>query len=203
MTVESAITVLRARWGEVSLLLGGRSSQVAGDLSALAAAAPGSPAHVDLTARISAAILSLPARHPAREALLTRRARFVPAPGGAEPATTYDVDDDVRRRLLGTPALPPGQVARGGHDPADRGLLRLTDPRGAERLPAFQFDADGRPHDVVLAVNYLLDAYSDPWGVADWWLGPNALLGAVPAEHVGTSADAAIIESARDVLAED
>ena len=54
--------------------------------------------------------------------------------------------------------------------------------------PAFQFDQERR--DVfaeVRAVNERLEAASDPWGVASWWISPHARLGARPADLVGAN----------------
>lgn len=48
----------------------------------------------------------------------------------------------------------------------------------------------------------LLDAAEDPWGVADWWLGANAWLGAVPAQLLGRVADDVLLDAARAVLVE-
>lgn len=65
-------------------------------------------------------------------------------------------------------------------------LLGLPSGRGY-LYPAFQFDQERR--DVfaeVRAVNERLEAASDPWGVASWWISPHARLGARPADLVGT-----------------
>ena len=65
-------------------------------------------------------------------------------------------------------------------------LLGLPSGRGY-LYPAFQFDPDRR--DVfaeVRAVNERLEAASDPWGVASWWISGHARLGARPADLVGT-----------------
>ena len=65
-------------------------------------------------------------------------------------------------------------------------LLGLPSGRGY-LFPAFQFDAERR--DVFLevrAVNERLEAASDPWGVASWWISRHARLGARPVDLVGT-----------------
>ena len=65
-------------------------------------------------------------------------------------------------------------------------LLGLPSGRGY-LYPAFQFDPDRR--DVfaeVRAVNERLEAASDPWGVASWWISGHARLGVRPADLVGT-----------------
>ena len=65
-------------------------------------------------------------------------------------------------------------------------LLGLPGARGY-LYPAFQFDP--RRRDVfteVRAVNERLEAASDPWGVASWWVSRHARLGARPVDLVGT-----------------
>ena len=65
-------------------------------------------------------------------------------------------------------------------------LLGLLAGRGY-LYPAFQFDP--RRRDVfteVRAVNERLEAASDPWGVASWWISRHARLGARPVDLVGT-----------------
>ncbi len=66
-------------------------------------------------------------------------------------------------------------------------LLGLPAARGY-LYPAFQFDPERR--DIfaeVRAVNEQLGAAEDPWGVASWWTGRHARLGARPADLAGTS----------------
>ena len=65
-------------------------------------------------------------------------------------------------------------------------LLGLPAARGY-LYPAFQFDPGRR--DVfteVRAVNERLEAASDPWGVASWWVSRHARLGARPVDLVGS-----------------
>ena len=65
-------------------------------------------------------------------------------------------------------------------------LLGLPAARGY-LYPAFQFDP--RRRDVITevrAVNERLEAASDPWGVASWWISRHARLGARPVDLVGT-----------------
>ncbi|HUP21816.1 MAG TPA: hypothetical protein VNB06_02610 [Thermoanaerobaculia bacterium] len=62
-------------------------------------------------------------------------------------------------------------------------------PHGNRYLyPSFQFDLERRAvRPEVEAVNRLLEAAADPWGVASWWMSPNAWLGtARPMDLVGT-----------------
>jgi hypothetical protein len=81
-------------------------------------------------------------------------------------------------------------------------LIRLERGDGVVQLPAFQFDAAGRPIQIVLTVNRLLGAEDDPWGAADWWLGPNAWLGAVPADLIGQVDENVLLATAKAVVVE-
>ncbi|MYB73800.1 MAG: hypothetical protein F4X68_07565 [Acidimicrobiia bacterium] len=75
--------------------------------------------------------------------------------------------------------------------PRDRGYL----------YPAFQFDPLRRDvFSEVRAVNELLDAVSDPWGVASWWVSKNARIGAAPSELVGTGRSDDLLALAGAVL---
>jgi hypothetical protein len=95
---------------------------------------------------------------------------------------------DAARRILGaTPTVGPDTLTGPGED-----LVWLDG-----RLPDFQLDPAGRPRPVVVAVNRLLGARTDPWGVADWWLRANAWLGGVPAEAVGRVPDDQLLAVAR------
>ncbi|MFI0486632.1 hypothetical protein [Actinomadura sp. 9N215] len=108
---------------------------------------------------------------------------------------------EAKARLLSFPTVTAAELRERGADPAAHALVRLTDPAGEQRLPAFQFDADGRPLPVVLRINEILGARTDPWGVASWWLDPNArlrdapfrLLGRMPDEDL-TAAASAVVE---------
>ncbi len=110
-------------------------------------------------------------------------------------------EDDPDAWLLAAPSLSEQDVRAFGVAPERGGLIRLpgNDTGRPPRLPAFQFGTDGQPVPVVLAVNELLGAGADPWGVADWWLGENAWLGAVPADLIGRVADAVLLQAARAV----
>lgn len=118
---------------------------------------------------------------------------------GPSPVPPEDADD----WLLAADSVSAADYRADGHDPADPDLIRLTDRQGAVRLPSFQFDgASGRPLPLVVAVNRLLDADDDPWGVADWWLGANAWLDAVPARLLGTPGEHGLLAAARAEIAE-
>lgn len=110
----------------------------------------------------------------------------------------------VRDRLLAEPALDEAEVVARGGDPCAPGLIRLRGIDGRHRLPLFQFEPEPahrrgptlRPR--VRTVNSALGAADDPWGVADWWLSPNAWLGgARPAALLGRDDEARIDEAAR------
>jgi hypothetical protein len=103
----------------------------------------------------------------------------------------------VQADLLAAAHLTPVTLVACGGDPQHRHLIRLPSPAGDVVLPAFQFGAGGSPHSVVLAVNELLGAEDDPWGVASWWLDRNAWLGAVAAELVGHIDDVRLLDAAR------
>ncbi|MEE1764977.1 DUF3168 domain-containing protein [Streptomyces sp. SP18BB07] len=109
----------------------------------------------------------------------------------------------ARERLLAEPALTETDLTELFGVAADQpGLIRLRASAGPEQLPAFQFDAEGRPRPLVLAINAMLGAAADPWGVADWWLGPNPWLDAAPATLLGTGLDDQLLAAA-SVVGED
>lgn len=112
-----------------------------------------------------------------------------------------DDDDDPDAWLLAAPSLSEQEVRALGIAPERPDLIRLPgkDQDSRPRLPAFQFGADGQLVPIVLAVNELLGAGTDPWGVADWWLGENAWLDAVPANLIGRVADTVLLQAAQAV----
>ncbi|MFJ4667693.1 DUF3168 domain-containing protein [Kitasatospora purpeofusca] len=125
------------------------------------------------------------------------------APPEPEPNALPVPPEDADDWLLAADSVSAADYRSGGHDPADPDLIRLTDRQGIVRLPSFQFDGvSGRPLPVVVAVNRLLDADDDPWGVADWWLGANAWLDAVPARLLGTPGEHGLLAAARAEIAE-
>lgn len=105
---------------------------------------------------------------------------------------------EAQEWLLAAPAMPPGKVP----GPDRPHLIRLVRPDGSVHVPAFQFDAAGLAHRIVIEVNQVLDADDDPWGAADWWLGPNAWLDAAPAARIGQVSDDALLSVARDLSAD-
>jgi hypothetical protein len=110
-----------------------------------------------------------------------------------------EVASGAQSRLLNLPCVTAGWLRMRGHDPRTRDLIRL----GADgALPAFQFDADGAPRPIVLAVNRLIDADDDPWGAADWWTGANAWLEAAPADLIGHVQDDVLVAAAEALVGE-
>lgn len=82
------------------------------------------------------------------------------------------------------------------------GLVALPTFRGPG-YPAFQFDERGVPIPLVLEVNALLGAESDPWGVADWWESVDESLSARPADLLaGTAEDLGRLSRAARALVE-
>ncbi|MEU0120458.1 hypothetical protein ABZ114_01980 [Streptomyces albidoflavus] len=102
----------------------------------------------------------------------------------------------VRERLLAAPSVPKSELAG-----RERGLILLPAEDGP-RVPRFQLAPDGMPRPVVLTVNRLLGAETDPWGAADWWLSPHAWLGSPPAALLGTPVEVQLPDLA-DLLTEE
>ncbi|WP_380283669.1 hypothetical protein [Kitasatospora purpeofusca] len=221
MPPEDVLAALRAHWDEIREFLDAPS--LAG-LQALAEDTTGDPERV--ARRIVRLVLAaLPDGHPLRE-LFDDSVRYARGDNGvrvgskdigsftlqagiahlvrpASAAPGASPPDDADDWLLAADSVTAAAYRAGGHDPADPDLIRLTDRQGTVRLPSFQFDgASGRPLPVVVAVNRLLDAADDPWGVADWWLGANAWLDAVPARLLGTAGERTLLAAARAEIAE-
>ncbi|MER7015938.1 hypothetical protein ABT324_31265 [Saccharopolyspora sp. NPDC000359] len=149
----------------------------------------------------------LPVEHPVRRALAEPVSRFRrPAVDWTRLSTrlrdrlTESAPIPRLDRLRAAESLDAQQLSAAGVDPADPDLIRL--PGEHDQWPAFQFDADGAPRELVRTVNQHLQADADPWGAADWWLGHNERLGGTPAELIGRVDDAALVEAARDESAE-
>jgi hypothetical protein len=120
----------------------------------------------------------------------------------AAPPEPGEIVRAAQESILAVPSVTEAQVRDRGVDPNAPGLIRLSTTGGDVRLPAFQFDAGGYPYPVVTQINLLLDVADDPWGVADWWLGPNGWIGAVPAESIGHIDDRLLVAAARAVYEE-
>jgi hypothetical protein len=110
-----------------------------------------------------------------------------------------EIAREAMTRLAAAPALSAADLRVRGGDPRQQHLIRL-DGQDGPRFPLFQFDAAGRPHQLVLSINALLDADSDPWGVADWWLGPHAWLDQTPAESIGQISDHVLLATAQAMI---
>ena len=158
--------------------------------------------------------------HPVRQALDAETRRSATAVGdlaelagqllqewdSAEPAlaaapspSPAEVEFWTSRWLLGQAALTADELRSRGQDLADPDLIRLDRDDGGDQWPAFQFGSDGATLPLVRAVNRLLDAEEDPWGVADWWFGHNQWLDGVPARLIGRVPDDLVIAAARAV----
>lgn len=144
-----------------------------------------------------------PGDWPAAIAELRWHATSEPLRPTAEPATSgwpptpEQVASEAAAWVLAEPALSAAEVSSMAQDPDDIGLIRLDRADGEVRLPAFQFGPDGTPVPIVLAINMLLHADDDPWGVADWWLGQNSWLNAVPTDLIGDGHDDQLLRAAR------
>lgn len=72
---------------------------------------------------------------------------------------------------------------------------------GAYHYLAFQFDE--QRHEVfseARKINERLEAVSDPWGVASWWISVNDRLGARPADLLGTERAGDLVDAAEAEL---
>lgn len=98
----------------------------------------------------------------------------------------------VRERLLRQPSTPWTE----GADPR---LIALSGTDGRRRLPLFQFEAGTMPWRIVLEVNSVLRAGTDPWGAADWWLSPTTWWDGTPAALLGRGRDAELLGAAREL----
>lgn len=211
-TNDGSDTMLRAidqHWATIAPLFSAEALALTRALLGRMAAGDAWQAHHELSGLLLAV---LPDDHPARTAMLaehpgvavddwTETARALLAQldlgGGRDVPIPEEVAFWATRRILRFPALSEDDLLSVGHDPA--GLIRLDRHDGGAQWPAFQFGADGGPVPVVLTINRLLDVEEDPWGVADWWLGPNSWLEGVPARLLGTVADDLLISAARAV----
>ena len=187
----------------ITALLGAlRDEQLASEADVLDAAAVVAARHRSLNDR--EAFLQSLLSFVAAQSDLTRRI-------GGEPRVILDriqlaqinrsrLAGEAMRAIWDQPMLRPRDAAVAlGAAPANRErvrqlrlrseLLGLRHGRGY-LYPAFQFDLERRCVDpAVSAVNGLLDARGDPWGVASWWFSINDRLGVPPRGLVGTGRD--------------
>ncbi|GII61460.1 hypothetical protein Skr01_15450 [Sphaerisporangium krabiense] len=205
--MDPVLTALADHWDDVHERLAPERSRALDALAADLAAATTDRARRGVRQRLIDELRhSLPVDHPVREAIVRGSRATTGTPvewhAAVDRLTETFVQRDARLArldLLAEPGHTPDEVRGMGADPATPGLLRLPLPEGGHRLPAFQFTAEGRPHAVVLAVNELLGAATDPWGVADWWCRPNSRLDAVPAALLGVVPDGDLYTAARAV----
>jgi hypothetical protein len=101
----------------------------------------------------------------------------------------------IRQRLLREPSLEWTEGA------TDRRLIVLSDDGGRRRLPSFQFEAGSMPWEIVLDVNSVLHAGTDPWGAADWWLSRTTWWDGIPADLLGRGRDTELLGAARALAA--
>jgi hypothetical protein len=111
-------------------------------------------------------------------------ARHIPADSSAD----NPLHLQVMTRLAHLDSLPD--------DGRDGPLVRLPFQPDDVRIPVFQIAPTGQPYDVVLEVNRLLLAETDPWGVACWWIDADEGLTRPPAELI-TSQPARLLAAAR------
>ena len=107
------------------------------------------------------------------------------------------VNAEEAGRLLGSDA--PTNRRQYANKQREAGVLLAVPFKNKYLYPVFQFDLmRSTVHAAVRRVNKLLDARSDPWGVASWWITPReGLNGRRPADLVGT-ADEHQIEALAD-----
>jgi hypothetical protein len=151
----------------------------------------------------------LPDEHPFRRALASPESRFTSGDQADLTEWRRPVGElrllvagerivaRATARLLSAPSVGEWDLVARGQDPTAADLIRLDRRDGTVQWPAFQFGADGAPLAVVTTINRILDAADDPWGVADWWLGRNAWLGAVPSQLLERERDQELIDTAR------
>lgn len=166
--------------------------------------------------------VELPRAHPFRAALTDDGTRFVRTGNdpdslvrwlrtrdalrshvvelGFRPPAVADVDRGAAEWVLRQPSLIESEVRQRGQDPDDPGLVRLEGPDRVRVWPAFQF---GSHPELVRRINHILDAAGDPWGAADWWLGPHAWLRGAPARLIGSVDDQVLVDAAEAEQAED
>jgi hypothetical protein len=219
MALVDVLQALEQHWDDVVARLDDAGRRRLTEFVEAAAAAAADPDDTDATTTAALDLTYLllpvlPVGHPVERAIATGTryqgpgvdARELPLAVAAlrlrlaGPAAAEQVWQEARRRLLSAPSLTAHEVRARGQDPDLAGLIRLDADDGGVRLPAFQFDDRGAPRILVLEINRALGAEDDPWGVADWWLGANAWLAAVPAEVLGVVDDSVLIATAHAEL---
>lgn len=220
MSLHDVIRVLVAHWDDTVTYLESADLRLIAELTRQIEVNPDDDQTELAVAELMALLIArLPYRHLVLDAITTEpRLDFGPADwSGIATAlrTIPDIDvelfklswaagdaaapvsESAETRLLTAAALTVQQVRDSGSDPDRADLIRLSPQSGVVQLPAFQFGRDGRPIPVVLAINRLLQAAEDPWGVADWWLGGNAWLDGIPATLLGYVDDELLTRAAQ------
>ena len=85
----------------------------------------------------------------------------------------------------------------------DGSLIAMAD-NGTMRVPLFQLDSErGRVRPIVVEVNVLIGAGSNPWGCASWWFTPSAALpdGMSPADATIAGGHDALIRREANAVA--
>jgi len=135
----------------------------------------------------------------AQDGVVDRVARFM--------STQTELQREVIETVWKQPMLRPADVAAAlGWQNAYRPKIRRYRQRswlvgflraGSYHYLSFQFDT--KRHEVfpeVRTINESLEAASDPWGVASWWISVNDRLDARPADLVGTDRTDDLLEAA-------
>src|SRR5262245_48151531 len=196
MGLRQAMAILADGWDDLANRLSGNDfaelARLAGEFAGAAVPAEAAEVAEEIADHLGD---RLDEEHPLRRALAAPETRYA----SVDPAEWVDLAGALRIRLnpaeptaaevlrratewlLAAPAVSEAELREKGQDPGDGDLIRLDRADGTGQWPAFQFAADGSPLALVRAINQLLDAADDPWGVADWWLGHNGWLGGAPA----------------------
>lgn len=222
MRLESIVRALAIHWDSVASRLDpDAKEQLVSALRQIASPTASREDVFDATEYLLELLPSvLPADHPVRKAIIASSGdrsspvaaieddllmeelrRILDEAATKRPASDNILDDAVTR-LLSVPALTQEQLVAAKNDPAMRRLIRLPAHSGT-KFPAFQFDDLGRPLRLVLSINELLDADTDPWGAADWWLGPHAWLDGSPADLLGRVPDHVLLAAVRAMIERD
>jgi hypothetical protein len=107
--------------------------------------------------------------------------------------------ESAQALALDLPSFTEGEIKKRGVEPKKLNLIKLSSPEGTPRFPAFQFDEDGNPISLVVHINQILNAEDDPWGVVDWWIGPNAWLDQKPISLLNSADEVRLLAAAEAV----